>query len=82
LLEGRQLAPDKNPKRALVAAMLQRIYAEWSLDEFSSRSGFFFCSKGLALVMIEITPSDPGARRARYYRLLTDYVIRESRLSY
>jgi hypothetical protein len=39
--------------------MLEHIDAGWLLGEFSSRTGFFFCTKGGERRMVEISPSDP-----------------------
>jgi hypothetical protein len=61
LLEARLLPAGSDLKRAFVAAMLEWIDAGWQLKEFSSRTGVFFCDKGVERRMIEITPSDPGA---------------------
>jgi len=62
VLEWRQLPAGIDLKRVFVAAMLEWIDAGWQLREFSSRSGVFFCARGLERRIIEITPSDP--RRA------------------
>jgi hypothetical protein len=59
VLEGRQLPPGADLKRAFVAAMLDWIDAGWQLDEFSSRGGAFFCTRGVERRMVNITPSDP-----------------------
>jgi len=32
----------------------------WQLREFSSRTGVFFCTKGVERCQVEITPMDPG----------------------
>lgn len=59
-LEGRQLPPGADLKRAFVAAMLEWIDAGWQLGEFSSRTGVFLCTRSVERRQIEITPSDPG----------------------
>jgi hypothetical protein len=63
VIEARPLQPDADLKRALVAAMLEHIDAGWQLGEFSSRTGFFFCSKAGERRMVEISPSDRGPWR-------------------
>jgi hypothetical protein len=60
VIEAHRLQPDADLKRALVAAMLEHIDAGWHLDEFSSRTGHFFCTKDDERRMVEISPSDPG----------------------
>jgi hypothetical protein len=60
LLEARLLAPGSDLKRAFVASMLGWIDAGWQLEEFSSRSGAYFCNRGPDRRMVDITPSDPG----------------------
>jgi hypothetical protein len=60
VLEVRQLAPSADLKRAFVAAMLEWIDAGWQLGEFGSRTGVFFCTRGVERRQIEITPCNPG----------------------
>ena len=60
LLEARLLPPGTDLKRAFVVAMLEWIDAGWTLGEFSSRSGTFFCGRGTDRRMVGITPTDPG----------------------
>lgn len=60
LLETRQLTAGDNLKRVLIAAMLEWIDAGWTLGEFSSSGGIFFCSRGTDRRMVQITRSDPG----------------------
>jgi hypothetical protein len=62
VLEARQFPPGMNLKRALVATMLEWIDAGWSIAEFSSRAGIFFCTRGNDKRQVEITPTDPGPR--------------------
>jgi hypothetical protein len=62
VLEVRQLAPSADLKRAFVAAMLEWIDAGWSIAEFSSRAGVFFCTRGTDRRQVEITPTEPGPR--------------------
>jgi hypothetical protein len=50
-----------NVKRVFVAAMLERIDAGWELEEFSSRSGVFFCTQGTAREMVSVMPGEPNA---------------------
>jgi hypothetical protein len=64
VLEVRQLAPGADLKRAFIAAMLEWIDAGWQLREFSSRTGVFFCNKGIERRQIEIAPTDPGQGKA------------------
>ena len=47
-------------KRALVAAMLERIDAGWQLGEFSSRGGSVFFTRGAERCMVGIEAADPG----------------------
>jgi hypothetical protein len=47
VLEARQLPPGAHLKRAFIVAMLEWIDAGWQLGEFSSRSGTFFCTRGV-----------------------------------
>jgi hypothetical protein len=61
LLEARPLPPGTDLKRAFVAAMLAWIDAGWQLSEFSSRTGVFFCTRGVERRMVNITPTNPGA---------------------
>jgi hypothetical protein len=57
--------PGTDLKRAFVAAMLEWIDAGWNLREFSSRSGTFFCTRGVERRMVCITPSDLGEAKQR-----------------
>jgi hypothetical protein len=47
-------------KRAFVAAMLEWIDVGWTLGEFSSISGHFFCTRGADRRGVAITHGDPG----------------------
>lgn len=69
LLEARLLPPGADLKRVFVAAMLEWIDAGWQLGEFSSRTGVFFCNKGVERRQIEITPTDPGQGKGMGSRL-------------
>jgi hypothetical protein len=60
LFEARLLPAGTDLKRAFVAAMLEWIDVGWTLGEFSSISGHFFCTCGAERRMICIAPSDPG----------------------
>jgi hypothetical protein len=66
LLEARELPAGADLKRVFVAAILEWIDAGWKLKEFSSRTGVFFCDRGVDRRMVEITPSDPGEIRAMH----------------
>lgn len=65
VLEVRQLPPGADLKRTFIAAMLEWIDAGWQIKEFSSRTGVFFCSRGVDRRMVEITPSDPRPTNPR-----------------
>jgi hypothetical protein len=43
-----------------VAGKVQGLDSGWQLGEFSSRTGVFFCTKGVDRRMINITPCDPA----------------------
>lgn len=60
LLDACLLPPGTDLKRIFVAAMLEWIDAGWTLGEFRSISGHFFCTRGAERRMVPITPSDPG----------------------
>ena len=60
LLEASELPPDADLKRVFVEAILRWISAGWTLKEFHSRTGCFFCDCGVERRMVEITPSRPG----------------------
>jgi hypothetical protein len=60
LLEARELPPGADLKRIFVAAILEWMDAGWKLKEFSSRTGVFFCDRGVDRRMVEITPTHPG----------------------
>ena len=60
VVESRQLAAGADLKRAFIAAMLEWIDAGWSIPEFSSRVGVFFCTRDVDRRQVEITPSNPG----------------------
>jgi hypothetical protein len=64
VLEARQLPAGADLKRAFVSAMLEWIDAGWQLGEFSSRTGTFFCTKGVERRMVGITPTDPAVPRS------------------
>jgi hypothetical protein len=64
LLEVRLLAAGSDLKRAFVAAMLEWIDAGWAIAEFSSRSGAFFCTRGVERRQIGITPTNSGKVKA------------------
>jgi hypothetical protein len=59
---SRQLPPCANLKRAFVVAMLEWIDTGWRLGEFSSRTGAFFCTRGVERRQIEIKPTEVRAR--------------------
>lgn len=63
LLETRPLPAGSDLKRVFVAAMLTWIDAGWQLGEFTSRSGTFFCTRGVERRMVGITPTNPGTPR-------------------
>jgi hypothetical protein len=60
LLEVRELPAGADLKRVFVAAILEWMDAGWKLKEFSSRTGVFFCDRGVDRRMVEITPTNPG----------------------
>jgi hypothetical protein len=60
VVESRQLPPAADLKRAFIVTMLEWIDAGWSIAEFSSRAGVFFCTRGTDRRQVEITSSDPG----------------------
>jgi hypothetical protein len=57
----RRLDGGVDVKRVFVAAMLERIDAGWALEEFSSRSGVFFCTRGVERHMVSVMPRAPNA---------------------
>ena len=65
LFDARPLPAGCDLKRVFVAAMLECIDAGWTIAEFSSRSGCFFCTKGVERRQIGITPTNPGEPRSR-----------------
>jgi len=60
VLETRSLPAGTNLKRTFIAAMLEWIDAGWQIGEFSSRTGVFFCTKGVERRQIDIAPGYPG----------------------
>ena len=64
LIETRPLPAGSDLKRAFVVAMLEWIDAGWAIAEFSSRSGAFFCTRGVERRQIGITPTNPGKVKA------------------
>ena len=64
LIEARLLPAGSDLKRAFVLALLEHIDAGWTLGEFSSVAGVFFCSKGVERRMASITPTSPGSQYA------------------
>jgi hypothetical protein len=62
VLEVRSLPAGADLKRVFIMAILEWMDAGWHLAEFSSRTGAFFCTKGVERRMIEITPTNPGGR--------------------
>jgi hypothetical protein len=60
VLESRALPTGTNPKRILLAAMVERIDTGWHLGEFGSRGGLFFCTKGSKWCQVGIEAADPG----------------------
>lgn len=63
ILETQELPPGTDLKRALLVAMVRWIDAGWTLGEFTSRLGTFFCRRGIERMEISIEHEDP-------YRLL------------
>src|SRR5271154_6007577 len=59
LLEVRALPRGSDLKRTFVGAMLEWLEAGWRLEEFSSVSGTFFCSRGPERRMVGISAGDP-----------------------
>lgn len=59
VLESRPLPGGTDLKRVFVAAMLEWLDAGWTLGEFSSVSGSFFCTRGAERRLVGIGPSDP-----------------------
>jgi hypothetical protein len=60
VLEARALPAGIDLKRALVAAMLERIDAGWTRGEFGSRGGSFFCARGSERISVGIEAADSG----------------------
>jgi hypothetical protein len=59
IIESRQLSAGTNLKRAFIAAMLDLLDNGWSIGEFSSTSGTFFCNRSPDRRMVSIDPTDP-----------------------
>jgi hypothetical protein len=59
ILEVRPLSPETDLRRTFILALLEWTDAGWTLGEFSSISGHFFCTRGAERRMVAITPSDP-----------------------
>ena len=59
IIESRQLSAETNLKRAFIAAMLDWLDSGWSIGEFSSGSGTFFCDRSPDRRMVSIDPTDP-----------------------
>ena len=60
VVESRLLAGGTDLKRFFIAQMLGWTDADWTIGEFTSRSGTFFCTRGNERRQISISPSDPG----------------------
>lgn len=58
-LSARAIPADTNLKRLFVATMLEWVDAGWELEEFGSRTGTFFCHRGVERRMVSIQPGDP-----------------------
>jgi hypothetical protein len=59
ILEARQLPIGAHLKRSFATALQHRIDAGWSVGEFSSHAGVFFCGRGTERRQVSIEPNDP-----------------------
>ena len=59
IIESRQLVTSADLTRVFVTAMLAWMEGGWSIGEFSSTSGTFFCSRAAERRMVSIDPTDP-----------------------
>src|SRR5579862_2222316 len=64
ILEAHQLTAAADLKHAFAAAIQRWIDAGWTVGEFSSRAGVFFCSWGAERRAVSIEPNDPTKRHA------------------
>jgi hypothetical protein len=60
LIDSRALPAGTDLKRTLVAAMLEHIDNGWTLGEFSSRIGTFFCNREGQRRMVNICVTAPN----------------------
>ena len=59
VIESRQLVVDANLTHVFVSAMLAWMEGGWAINEFSSTSATFFCTRGVDRRMVSIDPTDP-----------------------
>ena len=64
MLESRPLPPRRDLKRVFVPAMLEHMDAGWTLREFRSRLGAFFCNRGNERRQVIVAAVDPGMHPA------------------
>lgn len=60
VVESRLLAGGTDLKRFFIAKMLEWTDAGWTIGEFASRSGTFFCVRGNERRQVDISAHNPG----------------------
>ena len=63
VLEKRTIDAGTDLKRLFARALLEWIDAGWSVGEFSSCAGTFFCSRGIEQRTVTIQSTDPHNER-------------------
>jgi hypothetical protein len=63
VLEKRSIDAGTDLKRLFARALLEWIDAGWSVGEFSSCAGTFFCSRGIERRTVTIQSTDPDSER-------------------
>lgn len=59
VIKSNPIAPGTDLKRLFIASMLEWIDEGWTIAEFTSTTGTFFCSRGTERRMVTISASDP-----------------------
>jgi hypothetical protein len=62
-LQDEQLPNEADLKRVLINELCRWTRDGWTVEEFSSRDGGFFCNKDGKRVRIAIIPASPGNRK-------------------
>ncbi len=59
VIDSRPLVVGADLTHVFITAMLAWLEGGWTINEFTSKAGFFFCSRDGERRMVSIDPSDP-----------------------